>query len=117
MDIIEKIAKKFKLVPEKSTTEQIMEKRGDLKIQIAVSLYNKGFSDDEISTVLGIIIDAEEKIQQIKNSLEGTNYNPDEDKDPMQPIIDGRKKIKEISLKMNEDVRDAISIFSKNHTN
>ncbi len=117
MDILEKIARKFKLVPEKSTTEQIMEKRGDLKIQIAVSLYNKGFSDDEINTVLGIIIDAEEKIQQVKDSLEGTNFNPNENQDPMQPIIDGRRKIQEISLKMNEDVRDAISQFSKNHTN
>lgn len=117
MDILEKIAKKFKLVPEKTTTEQILEKRGDLKIQIAVSLYNKGFSDDEIKTVLGIIIDAEEKIQQIKDSLEGTNINPDETKDPMQPIIDGRKKIQEISLKMNEEIRDTISLFSKNHTN
>jgi len=115
MDIFEKIARKFKLVEEKSTTEQIMEKREDLKIKIAVSLYNKNFTDEEIDNVLSVIIQAEDKIKEIKDSLIGTNINMNENTDPLQPLVDGKAKIREISQRMNEEVRDLIAQYAKNH--
>ena len=115
MDIFEKIAKKFHLVEEKSTTEQINEARNDLKLQIAVKLYNQGFSDEEIANVIGIIINAENEIKKIKDSLIGTNINPEEGKDPMKPLIDGQAKIREISLKMNDEVRELIKNYSLKH--
>lgn len=118
MGILENIARKFHLVEdEKSTTEQILEQRGNLKIDIAVKLYKQGFTEEEIENVLQIIITAEDEIQQIKDSLNGTNINPDLSKDPMQPIIDGRAKIREISLRMNEDIRKTIQEYVIRHQN
>lgn len=114
MELFEKIAKKFKLVEEKSTTEQILEKRGDLKINLAVKLYEQGFSDEEIENVLQIIISAEDEISQIKKSLEGTNINQKAGEE-LKPVNEGRQKIRAITLKMNEDLQNTIQNYALNH--
>lgn len=114
MDIFEKIARKFKLVEEKSTTEQIMEKRGDLKLNLAVKLYEQGFSDEEIENILQIIISAEDEINGIKKSLVGTNVNQ-ESGEELTLLNEGKAKIKAITLKMNEDLQNAIQTYTLNH--
>lgn len=115
MDIFEKIGKKFGLIKEeKSKTEQIMEERNNIKLNLAVKLYKQGFSDDEIETILGIIESAEEDIQKIKDSLIGTNINSTA-KDPMQPLIDGRDAIRARQVQMQKEINETIAKFAQNH--
>ena len=114
MDIFEKIGKKFGLIKEeKSKTEQIMEERNNIKLNLAVKLYKQGFSDDEIETILGIIESAEEDIQKIKDGLIGTNINPQGD--PMEPLIKGKEAIRARQLQMQKDIQLAIEEFKKHH--
>lgn len=113
MDIFEKIGKKFGLIEEKSKTEQIKEDRENIKLNLAVKLFQAGFSDDEIEAVLAIIQNAENDIQKIKDSLIGTNINPKGD--PMAPLSDGVSKIRARQLEMQKEINEAIAKFAKNH--
>lgn len=108
MDIFKKIGKKFGLIKEeeKSTTEQIQEQRNDLKMTIAVKLYQCGCSDEEIEYILAIIQNAEDDIQIIKNSLIGTNINPQGD--PNKPLYDGIEKIRTRQAELQKELQEAI---------
>ena len=109
MDIFERIGKKFGLIKqETSKTEEIMKQRSDLKLNLAVKLYQQGFNDDEIETVLNIIKSAENDIQIIKNSLNGTNINPDLSKDPNTPLHDGIEKIRKRQFDMQKELNETI---------
>ena len=116
MDIFKKVGKKIGLVKEeeKSRTEQIQEQRNDLKMTIAVKLYQCGCSEDEIERVLMIIQSAEDDIQIIKNSLIGTNINPKGD--PNKPLHDGVEKIRQRQLEMQKELNEAIQNLLKNRS-
>lgn len=110
MDIFEKVGKKFGLIKEeeeKSKTEQINEQRQNLKLEIAVKLYQKGFDDEDIERVLAIIESAEADIQRIKNSLIGTNINPVGD--PMEPLHNGVEEIRKIQAQMQKEINETIA--------
>lgn len=107
MDIFSKVAKKFGLAKkEKTQTEIINEQREDLKLSIAVKLYQRGCSDEEIEYILAIIQSAEDDIQIIKNSLIGTNINPKGD--PNKPLYDGITKIRTRQEEMQKELNEAI---------
>ena len=107
MDIFSKVAKKFGITKkEKTKTELIQEQRENLKLSIAVKLYQKGCSDEAIEHVLAIIQSAEDDIQIIKNSLIGTNINPQGD--PNKPLYDGVEKIRARQLEMQKELQEAI---------
>ena len=108
MDIFEKIGKKFGLIKETNKTEEIMKQRSDIKLNLAVKLYQQGFNDDEIEQVLNIIKNAEYDIQIIKNSLNGTNINPDLSKDPNAPLLNGIEKIRKRQLEMQKELNESI---------
>ncbi len=113
MNIFEKVAKKFGLVEEKSKTEQIKEDRENIKLNLAVKMYEAGFFDEEIEAVLAIIQNAENDIQKIKDSLIGTNINPKGD--PMAPLAGGVQEIRARQLQMQKEINEALAEFSKNH--
>ena len=118
MDIIKKITDKFGekfgfVEPGESKTEEIMEKREDIKLTIAVKLYQIGCSDEEIENVLNIIKTAEDEIQVIKDSLIGTNINPTGD--PMKPLADGREKIANRYKQMQIELQTAINELLELH--
>ncbi|MBQ8636272.1 hypothetical protein IJX73_00615 [bacterium] len=114
MDIFEKVRKKFGLQKEvtKNKTEEIMAQREEIKLNLAVKLYQKGCSDDDIQQVLSIIQSAEDDINVIKKGLIGTNINPDEN-DPMKPIKEGREAIRKRQLEMEVELREAIDKILK----
>ncbi len=113
MDIFEKIGKKFGIIKETSKTEEIMKQREDIKLNLAVKLYEAGFLDEEIETVLDIIKNAEDDIQKIKDSLIGTNINPEGD--PVKPLYEGKEKIRERQIEMQKEINEAIIRFQKKH--
>ena len=115
MDIFEKIGKKFGLIEEKSKTEQITEDRENIKLNLAVKLYQANFTDEEIQEVLSIIQNAEDDIQKIKDSLIGTNINPKGD--PMEPLVKGREQIRQRQLEMQKELSETIAKFQKLHNN
>ena len=108
MDIFSKVAKKFGLLKEqeKTKTEIINEQRENLKLTVAVKLYQRGCTDEEIERVLSIIQSAEDDIQVIKNSLIGTNINPQGD--PNKPLYDGVEKIRIRQQEMQKELNEAI---------
>ena len=114
MDIFKKVGEKFGLIKkeEKSKTEQIEEQRNNLKMAIAIKLYKKGCSDEEIEQILAIIQSAEDDIQIIKNSLIGTNINPQGD--PNKPLHDGIMKIRARQEEMQKELNEAIQKLLKN---
>lgn len=69
MDLFKKFSR------EKTKTEEINDKRAQLKKQIAQNLKNIGFSAKEIDEVISILNKSEEEIQIEKDSLIGTNIN------------------------------------------
>ena len=113
MDIFNKVAKKFGLVDEKTSTEKIMDERNKIKLNLAVKLCEAGFSDDEVASVLGIIDSAEKDIQEIKDSLIGTNINPQGD--PMQPLSSGVDRIRARQLQMQQEIQEAIAKISQKY--
>jgi hypothetical protein len=113
MDIFSEVAKKFGLVKEEKTkTEIISEQRDDLKLTIAVKLYQKGCSDEEIERILSIIENAEDDIKMIKCSLIGTNINPEGD--PNKPLYEGIEKIKARQQEMQKELNEAIQNILRN---
>ena len=118
MDIFKKVGKKFNLIKEepeeKSRTEEILEQRSNLKLTIAVKLYQIGCNDEEIEQVLSIIESAENDIQIIKNSLIGTNINPKGD--PNKPLYDGVSKIRARQEEMQKELNEAIQNLLKNRS-
>ena len=119
MDIFIKIGKKFGLLKEEkiSKTEEIMKARSDLKLNLAVKLYNQGCSDEDIEYVLAIIENAEDDIKMIKNSLNGTNINPDLTGDPNAPLHDGIERIRKRQFEMQQELNEALKriLGSKNN--
>lgn len=109
MNIFEKVGKKFGLIDEKNKdkTEEIMAQRDNIKLNMAVKLYQKGASDDEIEEVLSIIQSAEDDINEIKRTLIGTNINPDMN-DPMKPLREGQEAIRKRQLEMQKELSNAI---------
>ena len=85
-----------------------MKQRADIKLNLAVKLYQQGFSDDEIEKVLNIIKNAENDIQIIKNSLNGTNINPDLSKDPNEALFNGVEQIRKRQLEMQQELNETI---------
>ena len=107
MDMFKKIKEKLGLVKkEKTKTEQIMEERNDLKLNISVKLYKAGCTDDEVERILSIIQSAEDDIQKIKDGLIGTNINPVGD--PMKPLADGVDAIRQRQQEMQVELTQAI---------
>ena len=76
MGILKKIAKKAGLV-EKNKTDEIMDKRAQLKKTISKNLKDAGFTNSEVNEVLDILKKCEDEMQAIKDSLIGTNINND----------------------------------------
>ena len=91
-----------------SKTEQIMEERNAAKLNLAVKLYEKGCTDEEVEEVLAVIESAEMDIQIIKNSLIGTNINPNLDEDPLKPLQEGLQKIKQRQAEMQKELDEVI---------
>ncbi len=91
---------------EKSKTEEINEQRNNIKLDIAVKLCKKGYSDEDIEDIIDIIERAEQDIQEIKNSLNGTNINPTGD--PMEPLANGIDKIRKRQLEMEQELKIAL---------
>ena len=93
MSLFEDIAKKLNLKKGEpaSKTEAIQEDRNNIKLNLAVKLYQKGCTDEEVEEVLAVIETAETDIQTIKNSLNGTNINPEGD--PMKALQEGIEKM------------------------
>lgn len=117
MDIFKKVGKKFGLIKEeeeKSRTEEIQDARNNIKMTIAVKLYQCGCTDEEIEHVLAIIENAENDIQMIKNSLIGTNINPKGD--PNKPLHDGVIKIRTRQEEMQKELNEAIQNLLKNRS-
>lgn len=116
MDIFKKVGEKFGLIEkeEKTKTEEMQEKRNSLKMTIAVKLYEKGCTDDEIEQVLSIIQSAEDDIQVIKDSLIGTNINPQGD--PNKPLYDGIMKIRARQEELQKELNEAIQNLLKNRS-
>ena len=114
MGVFEDVGKKFGLIKEqpKNRTEEIMAQREDIKLNLAVKLYQRGCSDDEIEEVLSIIQSAENDVNVIKNSLIGTNINPDEN-DPMKPLMEGKEAIRKRQLEMEAELKAAIDRILK----
>ncbi len=108
MDIFEKIGKKFGIIKEEEIgrAEQFAQRRNNLKLNLAVQMYQKGCTDEEIDEVLSIIQSAEDDIQIIKNSLIGTNINPEGD--PGKPLYDGIDKIRKRQQEMQKELNEAI---------
>lgn len=95
-------------------TEQIKESRHTVKLNLAVKLYEKGCTDDEVEEVLAVIETAETDIQIIKNSLIGTNINPNMEEDPMKPLYDGIEKIKQRQAEMKKELDETIERILRN---
>ena len=91
-----------------SRTEKINEDRKDMKLTLAVKLYNKGCSEDEVKEVLTIIENAENEIQIIKKNLVGTNISPDINADVVKPLDEGVHKIRQIQKEMQEELNEAL---------
>ena len=111
MDLFNKFNKENENNKEKTKTEEILEKRNDLKLEISAKLYAIGFSDEEVEQVLTIIKNAEYDIQRIKDSLIGTNINPVGD--PGAPLKDGIEKIRKIQTQMQKEINETIASISK----
>lgn len=109
MNIFEKVGKKFGLINEKNNNkaEEIIAQRDNIKLNMAVKLYQKGATDEQIEEVLSIIQSAEDDINEIKRNLIGTNINPDMN-DPMKPLREGQELIRKRQLEMQEELSNAI---------
>lgn len=113
MNFFKKNEQKSGLINQTSKTEEIMEKREDIKLELATKLHNAGFPDDEVEYIIQIIRTAESDIQKIKDGLIGTNINPQGD--PMEPLIKGKEAIRARQLQMQKDIQLAIEEFKKHH--
>ena len=112
MDLFNKlIGKNNEEKKEKTKTEEINDRRNDLKLEISAKLYALKFSDEEVERVLTIIKSAENDIQRIKDSLIGTNINPVGD--PGAPLKDGIEKIREIQAQMQKEVNETIASIAR----
>jgi len=109
MSDFEELKNKIKTKDGKIRTEQINQERADLKLNLAVKLYQKGFDDEEVERVLSVVLSAEERIDIIKKGLIGTNINPDLSKDANQPLFSGVQEIRKIQFEMQQELNATIA--------
>lgn len=105
MSFFKDLGKALGLVPQ-NKTEQINKKRSEVKTSMEENLKSIGFTQSEVNEVLNIITIAEEKIQQQKDLLIGTNINNQYVNETMKPIF---AEIKRLQLKMADDIRKKIT--------
>ena len=104
MSFFKKLGQALGIIPE-NKTEEINKKRSELKVSMEANLASIGFSKEEIEEVLNIITIAEDKIQEQKDLLIGTNINNYHINETMRPIF---TEIKKLQLKMADDIREKI---------
>ena len=93
---------------DENKTEQIMEERQDLKEQLANKLKNQfRFSSIEVREVMLIISDAENEIQQIKDSLIGTNINTDPN-EQVRKLENAKAQIRQIRDNMKVKIAEKV---------
>lgn len=105
MGFFKKLGQALGIIPE-NKTEEINKKRSELKISMEKNLSSIGFTKEEIDEVLNIITVAEDKIQEQKDLLIGTNINNYHFNETMRPIF---AEIKKLQLKMADDIREKIA--------
>lgn len=113
MGFFKKIGKKIGIVKEENRTEEINEQRGNIKYEIAVKLQKKGFKEEDIKTVIGVIEKAENDIQNIKDSLIGTNIN--QEGDPNEKLHKGLEEIRTRQQQMQDEIQKTIQQLSEKY--
>ncbi len=103
--LFKQIGKKIGIV-EENKTEEIMEKRSEIKVTMAQNLKNIGFTDSEVKEVLDILEKSEKDVQEQKDLLIGTNINNDYTDIVMKQIFD---EIRGIEIKAAADIRSKIA--------
>lgn len=109
MNIFKKLGRAAGLIPD-NPTEEIMEKRSQIKIEMANKLAAINFTEDEINSVLSILDKSEKDIQAKKDELIGTNINNDNTAIIMKKIFG---EIREIEVKAGEDMKQKIYEIKK----
>lgn len=105
MSFFKDLGKALGIIPQ-NKTEQINKKRSEVKTSMEENLKSIGFTQDEVDEVLNIITISEEKIQEQKDLLIGTNINNHYVNETMKPIF---AEIKRLQLKMADDIRAKIT--------
>lgn len=105
MGFLKKVGKKITGAPE-SKTDEIMDKRAELKKTIAKNLKSIGFNKAEVDEVLDILNKSEEEIQIKKDSLIGTNINTENTVEIMDKVF---REIREIELRTSIEMKEKIA--------
>ena len=109
MSFFRKLGEALGIIPE-NKTEEINKKRSEVKESMEANLKSIGFTQDEVNQVLNIITVYENKIQEQKDLLIGTNINNYYINETMRPIFN---EIRKLQLKMADEIRNKISEIKK----
>lgn len=89
-------------------SEQLKKEREQIKKHLSKTLKEQGFSAKDVGRVIGLIDEAEEEIQKIKDSLIGTNINNTDD-DPNEKLYIGTNAIHERQIKLGKDIKEMVA--------
>ena len=106
----------FDMFNEKTTFEKNQAAIKKNKSDLVKVLKNKGFNQNEIAQVIGVIDEAERKIQYIKDSLIGSNIITEEEKDknPQAILEAAEKQIDEIINNMKNEIPKKVQYIIDN---
>lgn len=104
MNIFKKIGEHLGFI-EPNKTEEIMQKRSQIKQDMEEKLKTIGFNEDEINEVLSILTECEKEVQKQKDMLIGTNINNPQVDITMKEIFG---EIRRIELKSVEKMKEKI---------
>ena len=105
MKFIKKIGKKLGIIPD-NKTDEIMDERSKIKMNMTKSLNSIGFSEDEIQEVLSILTKCEQDVQKIKDEMIGTNINNDFTVEITQQKLN---EIRKLELETANNIKNKIS--------
>ncbi len=105
MKFIKKIGKKLGIIPD-NKTDEIMDERSKIKMNMTKSLNSIGFSEDEIQEVLSILTKCEQDVQKIKDEMIGTNINNDFAVEITQQKLN---EIRKLELETANNIKNKIS--------
>lgn len=105
MKFIKKIGKKLGIIPD-NKTDEIMDERSKIKMNMIKSLNSIGFSEDEIQEVLSILTKCEQDVQKIKDEMIGTNINNDFAVEITQQKLN---EIRKLELETANNIKNKIS--------